>query len=194
MKMKWPPILVLSSMLLVSPPALSQGIDEGAWTDQESHLSLTISPIHLVLPLLELTGEYAITPQLGFALIGGFGSYEFDSTTTGTLWEIGGSLRYYALGDFEHGMQVGAEVSHLGLSVDTNESGLDLSASGAGTSLGGFLGYKFIAAIGFTIDIQVGYEIGFISAEVSSSDGTNPQGDEETTEGVLLNLNAGWSF
>lgn len=41
--------------------------------DDGPSMSLTFSPLHLVLPILELTGEYRVNPKLGVAVILGGG-------------------------------------------------------------------------------------------------------------------------
>src|SRR6476646_9254851 len=42
-------------------------------------MSLTISPLHLFLPIVELTGEYRVLDKLGVAAIAGAGRYSDTS-------------------------------------------------------------------------------------------------------------------
>ncbi len=169
-----------------SPAAQAQAPCSGLNT-----VAVTISPIHLTMPFYELTGEYRLASQMSAALLAGAGTIDDLS-----LWEIGAQFRYYVLGDFDHGMQVGAEVLHMGVSASGSEDDIDVSASGAGTSFGGFIGYKFAASYGLTVDIQAGYQYMQLSAEAEASDGDISVSTEESESegGALINLNLGWSF
>ena len=86
--------------------------------------SLTISPIHLFLPVVELTGEARVHDKVGVALIAGAGKYS-DPNVTGisaTVYEAGGQVRVYVIGDFRHGMQLGGELLYLHLSDTASRS------------------------------------------------------------------------
>jgi hypothetical protein len=145
--------------------------------------SLTISPIRLVFPVVELTGEARAHDKVGVALIGGGGGSDPNiSETSATAYEAGAQVRVYVLGDFRHGMQVGGELLYLHL------SGNRLSRNGEGLAVGPFLGYKIMIDAGFTFDAQLGIE--HISARAAS--GNNTANDKAFIP--LLNLNVGWSF
>jgi hypothetical protein len=146
--------------------------------------SLTISPIHLLFPVVELTGEARVHDKVGIALIGGAGKYT-DPNVTGisaTVYEAGAQVRVYVIGDFRHGMQVGGELLYLHLNDDR------VAISGEGLAVGPFLGYKIMIDAGFTFDAQVGFE--HISARAQGN-GATPS-DKSIIP--LLNLNVGWSF
>ncbi len=156
--------------------------------------SLTVSPLHLVLPIVELTGEYAIMNDLSAALILGGGKITSEASglvaeETYTAYEVGAQGRYYLLGDFEHGMQVGAEALYLYLDRDGESS---ITVSGAGLALGPFIGYKIATHIGFTFDAQLGFQ--YMVARAEATDGTNTAKGEDSDILPLLNLNVGWSF
>jgi hypothetical protein len=147
--------------------------------------SLTISPFHLASPILELTGEARAADKLGLALVGGVGRY--SETQAGVkvsagVYELGAQARYYLVGDFRHGMQLGAEALYLRL-ADAR-----LSATGEGLAIGPFAGYKYTTDVGFTVDVQLGFEYLAVRAhdDVSST--------KDSTYIPLLNLNVGWSF
>ena len=146
--------------------------------------SLTISPLHLVLPVVELTAEARAHDKIGVALIGGGGKYT-DPNVSGisaSVYEVGGQVRAYVLGDFRHGMQLGGELLYLHLDDKR------LSATGEGLAIGPFVGYKIMTDIGFTFDAQVGFE--YITARAQASGSTN----NDKSIIPLLNLNVGWSF
>ena len=152
-------------------------------------LAVTWSPIHISLPVLELTGEVRVMPKMGVALVLGGGSVTVDDLggpkTKVRLFEVGGQFRYYVLGDFRHGMQLGAELAYIHATGSTSSE----SAVAAGTAVGPFLGYKFTAGIGFTFDAQLGVQRLFLAGESSSGATAS-----EAKFIPLLNLNVGWSF
>jgi hypothetical protein len=146
--------------------------------------SLTISPFHLFLPVVELTGEARVHDKVGVAVIAGAGKYS-DPNVSGvsaTVYEAGAQARIYVIGDFRHGMQVGGELLYMHLSDNR------IAATGQGLAIGPFLGYKFMIDAGFTIETQLGFE--YITARASSGTATA----SGKTVIPLLNVNVGWSF
>jgi hypothetical protein len=146
--------------------------------------SLTISPLHLFLPVVELTGEARVHDKVGVALIAGAGKYT-DPDVSGisaTVYEAGGQVRVYIVGDFRHGMELGGELLYIHLNDDR------IAISGEGLAVGPFLGYKIMIDAGFTFDAQLGFE--HISAR---ADGNGATANDRTFI-PLLNLNVGWSF
>jgi len=151
--------------------------------------SLTISPLHLFLPVVELTGEYRALDKLGFALIAGAGKYKYSSylsNVSAGVFEVGGQLRYYVVGDFRHGMQLGAEVLYLHLTDH------QVTVAGEGVAMGPFAGYKIITSIGFTFEGQLGVE--YVAARAWARNGAVTASDTDDAWIPLLNLNVGWSF
>jgi hypothetical protein len=154
-------------------------------------VAVTLSPFHLALPVVHLTGEYRLGEQLGIAAIFGVGRIKGSSSglyeiqPTYTAFEVGGKFHYYAVGNFRHGMQVGGEV--LVIHVTGADKGVSQSATGL--LVGPFLGYKYTAGFGLTFEAQLGMAREGIGASKST-------GDELTKSAwaALLNLNVGWSF
>jgi hypothetical protein len=80
-------------------------------------------------------------------------------------------------------------VNVSGTVVDGNQP---IKASGNALGVAGLIGYKYTAAVGFTLNLQggVGYNIAFATASAdnvkvsASAGGVYP----------LININAGWSF
>lgn len=147
--------------------------------------SITISPLLLIFPVLEVTGEFSMSDKTSVAGIVGFGKI-FDVT----LLELGGQYNYYVLGNFQHGMQLGGEALYANLSASDNNS--DAEASGNVISVGPYIGYKYAADFGLTVNIQGGWTFGAGTVKVTGSQGSGGQSISAT--GPLLNLNAGWSF
>ncbi len=166
-------------------------------SEEGNIVSITISPVHLVLPVFELMGEYRLQDKIGAAVIVGFGSIEIDPILGGpptsfSIFEGGAQLQYYLLGNFDHGMQLGAEAVFVQVSGSVGT----VTGLGQGLVAGPYIGYKVAADVGFTFNAQLGYQVGLISASAEdTSDGSSSSASgEESASGPLLNLNVGWSF
>ena len=125
---------------------------QGKTEDIQHTFSLTLSPIHLILPVAELTGEFRIMDKLGVAAVLGFGAMDASKTSFWVL-ELGGQVRWYPVGTFIHGMQLGFEAMYVEISGD-NVEGSGASGVGQGMAMGPFLGYKIATNVGFTFEIQ----------------------------------------
>ena len=141
--------------------------------------TITISPIHLAMPVVELMGEFALSPKVSVAVVGGLGTYEGFSVS-----EFGGQLNLYATGNFDKGMQVGLEILYASVSGSIE----NVSGVGNGLSIGPFIGYKGAFDFGLSIDIQLGVAFMTVQAEASGSTAS------AKATAPLLNLNVGWSF
>jgi hypothetical protein len=160
----------------------------------EHDVSLTFSPLHLFLPVLEVTGEFRIHKIMGIAAIGGIGSISIENAgpdvpSHAAVYELGGQYRVYPIGSFEHGMQLGVEALYLHVSVEN----ATVSGFGSGLALGPFVGYKIITSVGFTFDAQLGVEFLAVKAQVQDNGGQTASATDKATI-PLLNLNIGWSF
>jgi hypothetical protein len=148
-------------------------------------VAITVSPIHLIIPMAEVTAEVRLAPKVGIAVIGGVGMIRSAITNERIdLLEAGASLRYYATGSFRGGVQVGAEALYVYAS--TGDMSVDVKARGLGLSP--FIGYKWTHSSGFTLEGQLGAS--YMVARAKSSTATV----EDSRIGPMLNLNAGWSL
>jgi hypothetical protein len=147
-------------------------------------VSVTWSPIHLVLPVVELAAELSVAPQIGVGVILGAGRVS-DSldTITATALEAGAQFNYYFMRPFS-GLHAGGEVVYLHLG-DVEQ---DSTASASGLSLGPYVGYKVMTSIGFTFVAQGGVTFAAYRASNLS------QSQSERRVFPLINLNIGWSF
>lgn len=164
-------------------------------TDHGQDVAITISPLHLIFPMVEVTGEYAVSRNLGIAAIGGYGTVGLenaDGSDAGsvTLYEAGAQARYYVVGSFDHGMQIGAEALYIGATGKSGDGQIDGTAEGIG--VGPFIGYKKAARFGLTFDAQLGAQ--YFAARARSSGGSSSAEAKSDGFGILLNLNLGWSF
>jgi hypothetical protein len=171
-------------------------------TDSDEVVTISISPLHLIFPIVQLTGEVRATPHFGISVIAGYGSVPVDTTNTNsitgtssvkfTAYEIGGRLIGYPLKKFKS-LQLGGQLMYL--KVDTNGPLPDsnISETGAGVAFGPFVGYKLVTSVGFTFLAQFGVQ--YLSAQAEAHD-TNGVSSSESNNRflLLLNLDIGWSF
>lgn len=182
-------ILLHASSARAQAPAAA--VPEGSHPRRS--VSVTVSPVHLLFPILELTGEYRAHDKIGIAGIAGIGRLSekdklTDRTLSATVLELGLSGRYYVIGDFRHGMQLGLEALYINLSGSVGSA----SAVADGIAVGPFAGYKYTADIGFTFDAQLGVQRAGFAASAKEGTGSASASAQEWI--VLLNLNVGWSF
>ena len=167
--------------------------------DSNEVFSLTISPLHLILPILQLTAEARVTPHFGISVIGGYGKLTVDTQSSDgfsvstdkvsvSAYELGGRLIGYPLKKFKS-LELGAQIMYLHVATDgaSNESGI--SATGAGVAIGPLVGYKLVTKVGFTFLAQGGFQ--YLAIQAQDSSGANAQ---ESKFLPLLNLDIGWSF
>jgi hypothetical protein len=183
-------------------------LPDAAHAEDVQHVaSVTFSPIHLILPVVELTGEFKVHKDLGIAAIFGVGSIKVTETTTvvgpgGTsqtdtvrfsVWELGTQFRWYVVGSFDHGMELGAEVMYLHV-AGTSSVAPTVSGVGTGFAAGPFVGYKIATNFGFTFDAQLGAQ--WVGASASAKDSSSGDATSKSNSTVvpLLNLQVGWSF
>jgi hypothetical protein len=155
-------------------------------------VSLTLSPIYLLLPMLKLTGEVRLGTQGSVALIGGAGwitdTNSDDTTVTFFVYEVGSQLRYYVTGNFRRGMHIGAEILYLHVNGTLD----NVTGVAQGLALGPFFGWKTTSYAGFTFEVQGGVEIVTAGTRVADSSGGSTSSSIDYIP--LLNLNIGWSF
>lgn len=198
---RWPALLVAAAVgtaaLLSAAEATAQDVPAVVPVAPAPlrQLSVTVSPIHLAFPVLEITGELAIQPKLSVAAIAGYGSVKSSSALTSdySVLELGAQVRYYLFGDFEHGLQLGAEVLYLHASTSGSSGTTTVKASGEGLAIGPFVGYKVVSSMGFTFDAQLGAQRVGIGAKASASNGQSASATDSDVQ-PLLNLNVGWTF
>ena len=178
-------VLSLAAVAHAQPPGAEAPPPEAA-PEQLKTVAITVSPIHVFVPMLELTGEFRIGRKLGIAVIAGAGAIRDEDTDRLIhLYEGGASVRYYLLGNFRHGMQIGGEL----LYVKANTADTMVEVRAKGLAISPFVGYKWQHRSGFTIETQLG--VSYMTARGDSDAVTTK---EQSKVGALLNLNVGWSI
>ena len=168
-------------------------------SDSDEVFSITISPLHLLFPIVQLTGEVRATPHFGISVIAGYGSLGVDTTTNGvadsvkvTAYEIGGRLIGYPLKKFKS-LQFGAQLMYLKVDTATPISSSNVSGTGAGIAFGPFAGYKLVTSGGFTFLAQLGVQ--YLSAQAEAHETTGLSNSARDNRFLpLVNLDVGWSF
>jgi hypothetical protein len=164
---------------------------------RDRHVSITISPLHLLSPILELQLEALLSPHFGAAVIGGIGSIKAGASNADideerfSVYELGLQLVGYPLRDFSS-LQLGGEVVWLHVSTE-NFQGQSIQAAAGGVALGPFVGYKLLTDVGFTFFAQGGFQYVAARAKASDTEGNTARTEQKTVI-PLLNLNVGWSF
>ncbi|HUS32354.1 MAG TPA: hypothetical protein VMZ53_27830 [Kofleriaceae bacterium] len=153
---------------------------------EQPHVAITVSPLHMFVPMAELTVEARVAPKVGVAAIGGAGTYRtMDTNDRISLIEAGASARYYAAGSFRTGLQLGFEALYV--HAFTNASNIDVKA--AGLALSPFAGYKWTHSSGLTLEGELG-----VSYMVARAEAATGQMAERKAYGPMLNLQVGYSF
>jgi len=160
------------------------GAPQPAPAETGPSFTLSWSPAHLVLPLIELEGEYNVAPHMGAGLILGGGRISSNGITA-TAYEAGAQFNYYFMHGFD-GLHVGVE----GLYLTLGDVMQDSSVTAAGLSIGPYAGYKLQTSFGFAFIAQLG--VGYLAAKAESSSSSAMASNRSVYP--LLNLNVGWSF
>jgi hypothetical protein len=184
----YPPPYPYAPPLLVplKPPA----------SDSEEVVSLTLSPLLLILPIVQLTGEVRVTPHLGISLIAGYGSLSVDNPDTESFkvsaYELGTRVVGYPLKKFKS-LQLGAQLMYLKVDTGGPVTSSNVSGTAAGVAFGPFAGYKLITDAGFTFVANLGFQ--YLAAQAQAQDNAgNSSSASDSRFLPLLNLEIGWSF
>ncbi len=102
-----------------------------------------------------------------------------------SVFELGASAQYYALGSFDRGLELGALVRYVNATA-TNGS---VSAVADGLGISPFIGYKHTFGLGFVIELDAGAT--FVAYQASASNGAM-KSDKQIQP--LLRINVGWAF
>ena len=179
--------ILVTTILATSSVARAEG-------DADKHISIMWAPIRLAIPVFEVTGEYAINQKLGVSveLGGGQRSVSLNADTAkGTEIEGGAQVRYYAIGSFRHGMEVGAEFLEEYVKFSEPLPGNIVGVAAGGATVGPFIGYKIATRVGFTFEAQLGARYLVVEPGITGQSSCVPAFDKWAP---LLHLNIGWSF
>jgi hypothetical protein len=174
---------IMTLSLATATPALAQD-SPGVLRPPEPPLpryALTFSPIYLAVPMGKVSAEVRVNNKVGVSALAGLGWLTFTAPPVKThliLYQVGAQGRYYVIGNFRHGVQLGAEVAYL---HDTSPFRNQYPLSSDALSLAPFVGYKYTMRVGFTVETQLGYDL--LLASGTSGESV-----------VLFDIRIGWSF
>ena len=158
-------------------------------------LTVMWAPLRLIVPLVEFTAEYRVLDKLGVSLTVGAGKRTVESSgdkASGTEIEGGAQVRYYVIGDFDHGMELGVEALEEYVKFDEPLPAGVIAVAAGGFTVGPFVGYKVATGAGFTFEAQLGARYLVVEPAVQGASGAS-FGDVDKWL-PLLHLNIGWSF
>lgn len=160
----------------------------------EPSVTVMWAPLRLVVPLGELTAEYRVQDKVGVSGTFGGGKRTISANSmdvSGTEIEGGAQARYYVLGSFRKGMELGAEALYEYVHFQEPFPQGVVAAAAGGLTIGPFIGYKIIGTSGFTFEGQIGARYLAMDPTVQGS-AMIPQNIDRWLP--LLHLNVGWSF
>jgi hypothetical protein len=172
-------MIALFAALLADPAAaqplpVPRDYDDDDYRDDNDHsVTISISAMHLTVPMVEAMGEFRLADTRSVAVIGGLGGKEGYP-----VWDVGGQVRQYVIGDFDTGINLGAEAKWETADY-LKPDAWDYPTQGR-LAAGPFVGAKLTLAL-FSLEAQGGGQIVW-----------TPGGDLDI--GPLLNVNAGVSF
>ncbi len=176
---------------LPPPPADLEPIEPPERSLRDVSLTLGL-PAHFFFSGLEAKGEVRLHDRVGLAVYGGFGS-----AVVADYYQVGGQLRWYAIGDFDHGMVVGLDVNYISVDERLELLGMSiLDAEGEALAPGGLIGYKVIFKPGVTLGFDLGlrrHAITYDAKEHLSEDQYQVNG-ETSLWWPIADLHVGWSF
>lgn len=143
-------VLVLGFVLL------SANVNAG---EPPTRVSIVLSPLELVEPVVHVVGEFRVARTHGIGPDVAVGSID-----GAFVWALGGQYAWYCIGDFEHGMQLGASLRYL----QSNETQAGISSVGRAIAIGPMVGYKYVAPFGLTLGLNGG--VMFTSMNAAAED------------------------
>lgn len=135
----------------------------GTLVAQESQrVSILLSPLELINPVVRFVGEFKVARTHGFGPDVSVGA--IDQVF---VFSIGAQYAWYMIGDFDHGMQLGASLRYLQSQSESN----GISSVGRGIAIGPIIGYKYVAPFGLTIGLNGGILMMSVSANANDTFG-----------------------
>jgi hypothetical protein len=157
---------------------------------ESRRFSLTVSPLLLAYSIVELTGEYRLASPWSVAAIAGAG--KGYTAAGGSGIGLGLQGRHYPFRPSRHERHVGLEAMLWAVRIGQQPNGMADSETEQLYTLTPFLGYKYTASFGLTLEAQFGAGVGLIRERIEFPEFTSV--NMTYVPALLVNLNAGWSF
>lgn len=159
--------------------------------EPENNFSITISPLHLLVPIVLVNGEFKANNNFGVSLMLGAGTLGLaGSSASYSVRQYGFQVNFYPDSNFNEGLQYGLEVFRADIELISSSS---IKASGNVFALGPYVGYKAAFDGDFILVTQFGYQVASVTATARDNNG-NLASVGAGGGGLLLNLNVGFNF
>jgi hypothetical protein len=163
-----------------------------ATVSRPREMSLMLNGLPLLADIVQVQGEFQINERMSYGLLLGVGNVQGQTADTShALFMAGAQFNYYLLGDFEEGLQIGAQALFSSTNIGAHKT--MLYENGRVMSLTPYAGYKLVLTSGLTMNVQAGVGAStpvFIPTAPGSGNNTEYKWHVSTR----MHLNIGWSL
>lgn len=199
--------LSLITALCLGAPLLADAQGRDASGFRELNHTLTVQPVLLAVPIGVAMYEVRLTEPLGVAVFGGYGRFDYerdDEQVDATVYGAGLQTRFYVLDR----RKTGGSEPHVGLQAlwahgegEEQDGGVfgvfgdEVWGRGEQFMAGPFVGYKYTAPFGLTLEAQAGMMAGArYSYGGEDNSGADRDAEWEFKWLPIANIGVGWSF
>ena len=174
-------VIVLAATALQAQPA----------SENTRKNAISISPIHLMLPVVLINYSYGVTDKIAVSPSIGYGKVPISegSSDKFDVWDLRLGVEYYFYGSAIAGFFAGPRFEYVYVSGTTSEN---VVGTGAGGSLQALIGYHWVWNPGIFLDIKLGG--GYMIVKAEAEDSTTKATAEEKNFHAVIDLNIGWAF
>ncbi len=159
---------------------------------RQHKVSFTVDGAALTADIVHLQGEFQISNSLSGGLVFGVGNVAGHSDSSYSMLLVGAQVHYYALGDFNEGLQIGAQV--LFSTTDFRAKNTLLYENGRVLSIIPYAGYKLATESGFTLNLQAGVGAATPVYIPASAVGSGKNTEYKWHVSPRIHFNVGWSL
>lgn len=167
-------------------------LEQPVYSRYQDYVSLMLNSFALPADIVEVQSEIRLGDNMSCGLVLGVGNVAgAKADTSHFLMLAGAQFNYYLLGDFQEGLQIGAQATFT--NTDANAKNSFLYEHGRVLSLVPYAGYKFIMASGLTMNLQAG--VGAATPVFApAAAGTDRTALYKWHISTRVHLNIGWSL
>lgn len=163
-----------------------------SYNNAPRNVSLMVDGLSLLSDIVQLQGEFQISDDMSFGVLLGAGNVRGSSADSSySLLLAGAQFNYYLLGDFEEGLQIGAQALYSSTNILANKT--FLYENGRVLSLTPYAGYKLVLASGLTMNAQAGVGAS-TPVFIPTGAGTDQNTVYKWHVSTRIHLSIGWSL
>lgn len=163
-----------------------------SYNNAPRNVSLMVDGLSLLSDIVQLQGEFQINDNMSFGILLGAGNVQGSSADSSySLLLAGAQFNYYLLGDFEEGLQIGAQALYSSTNILANKT--FLYENGRVLSLTPYAGYKLVLASGLTMNAQIGVGAS-TPVFIPTGAGTDQNTVYKWHVSTRMHLSIGWSL